>query len=81
MRAALLALLVLAGCAARPKLVMVNPKNGATVDCDVPDAQSSSGDYLVSRACFSACQAHGFRPMPGVQGSSSADGIPSPCTN
>ena len=81
MRAVLLAALALAGCAAQPKLVMVNPRSGAMVDCEVPDAQSSSGDFLVSRACLSACQAHGFRPVPGVQATGSSSGIPTACTN
>ena len=81
MRAALLVLLMLSGCATQPTLVMVNPHNGATVDCDVPLPDASSGDYLVSRACLSACQAHGFRPVPGVQAPSSPDGIPTQCMN
>lgn len=81
MRAALLVVLVLAGCAQRPKLVMVNPRNGATVDCEVPDSRSSSADFLVSRACLSACQAHGFRPVPGVQATGSGSEIPKACTN
>ena len=81
MRAALLILLALGGCATQPALVMGNPHNGATVDCDVPRPNASSGDYLVSRACLSACQAHGFRPVPGVQAPTSSDGIPTACLN
>ena len=81
MRAALLVLLCLAGCATQPKLVMVNPRSGATVDCDVPLDSSSSADFLVSRACLSACQAHGFRPVPGVQAPGSNAGIPTACLN
>ncbi len=81
MRAVLLALLMLSGCTTGPRLVMVNPRNGVTVDCDVPDARAGSGDYLVSRACLSACQAHGFRPVPGVQATGASDGVPTPCMN
>ena len=71
----------LAGCATSPQLVMVNPRSGMTVDCNVPDNQASSGEYLVSRACLSACQAHGFRPLPGVQAQAATDGIPTACMN
>ena len=80
MRAAIL-VLALTGCASAPKLVMVNPRSGATVDCDVPDVRSNSADYLVSRACLSACQAHGFRPVPGVQATGSRDEVPTACLN
>ena len=80
-RAALLLLLATAGCASRPQLVMVNPRTGASVDCQLPDALAGSGGFLVSRACLSACQAHGFRPLPGVQAPQAGDGIPSVCTN
>ncbi len=81
MRAALLVLLALGGCATQPKLVMVNPRSGAMVDCDVPEDNSGSGEFLVSRACLSACQAHGFRPVPGMQAAGSDAGIPTPCLN
>ena len=81
MRAALLGLLLLAGCATAPKLVMVNPRSGVAVDCEVPDARSSSGAFLASRACLSACQAHGFRPVPGVQATGSDEGVPTACLN
>ena len=73
--------LAIGGCATSPKLVMVNPRSGMTVDCNVPDNQASSGEYLVSRACLSACQAHGFRPLPGVQAQAATDGIPTACMN
>ena len=76
-----LALALLSGCATRPQLVMLNPHTGAVVDCEAPDLQASSGDYLVSRACLSACQAHGFRPVPGIRSKSSSDGTPSACLN
>ncbi len=71
--------LVLAGCATRPQLVMLNPRTGATVDCQVPDAQAGSGEFLVSRACLSACQAHGFHPVPGTLSRSSSEGTPQAC--
>ncbi len=81
MRAALLVVLLLAGCATQPKLVMVNPRSGAVVDCDVPLASASSADFLVSRACLSACQAHGFRPVPNMQAPGSSTEIPTACLN
>jgi hypothetical protein len=81
MRLALLVLLALAGCANQTKLVMVNPRTGATVGCQPPDARADSGAFLVSRACLSACQAHGFRPLPGVQATGGGPDMPIPCTN
>ena len=69
----------LGSCASRPQLVMVNPQTGATVGCQVPDTSGDSADFLVSRACISACQAHGFRAMPGVQAASGGDVTPSVC--
>ena len=80
-RAATLLVLALAGCASRPQLVMINPRTGASVDCQLPDARAGSGGFLVSRACLSACQAHGFRPVPGVRAPQAGDDIPSACTN
>ena len=77
----LCSVLALSGCATTPMLVMVNPRSGATVDCNIPDPQAGSGDYLVSRACLSACQAHGFRPVPGVQAPASSVDIPAECMN
>jgi hypothetical protein len=74
-------MLGVASCAARPQLVMVNPHTGATVDCPVPDRLASSGEYLVSRACFSACSAHGFHPVPGLEGKGSGDSTPQLCLN
>lgn len=74
-------LVTLSGCAARPQLVMVNPRTGDSVDCQVPDATGNSGTFLVSRACLSACQAHGFRPMPNVQANSSNTDTPKVCNN
>ena len=67
--AALLLALAAAGCADRPQLVMINPRTGAAVDCQV------------SRACLSACQAHGFRAVPGIQADRGGGGVPSECTN
>lgn len=64
--AALLALLVLAACASRPQMAMLNRRTGAVVDCALPDPEAGSGEFLVSRACLSACLAHGFRPVPGL---------------
>ncbi len=77
--ASLIVLLSLAGCASRPQLVMLNPRTGATVGCDEPDPLASSGEYLVSRACLSACQAHVFRPVPGARTASGGSGMPQPC--
>ncbi len=79
--AAVLLALAAAGCASRPQLVMINPRTGAAVDCQFPDPRAGSGDFLVSRACLSACQAHGFRAMPGIEAARNGDGIPSECTN
>ena len=79
--AALLLLLAVAGCADRPQLVMINPRTGASVHCQQPDVLAGSGGFLVSRACLSACQAHGFRPVPGVRVPQAGDDIPSACTN
>ncbi|WP_158746416.1 hypothetical protein [Acidisphaera sp. L21] len=79
--AALCIVLTLGGCASGPKMVMVNPHSGATVDCELPDSGGSSADYLVSRMCLSACQAHGFRPMPGVQALGNGADVPQPCLN
>ncbi len=82
MRPLLLAgLIVLAGCATQPQLVMLNPLTGATVGCPEPDPNANSGAFLVSRACLSACQAHGFRPVPGTNSTGFADSIPTACTN
>jgi hypothetical protein len=77
----LLAIMTLGGCASRPQLVMVNPGTGAMVDCQMPDPLADSGGFLVSRACLSACQAHGFRPVPGVQGKGSNADTPKVCDN
>ena len=81
MRRAALILLALSGCATQPKLVMINPRTGVTVGCQSPDPLADSGAFLVSRACLSACQAHGFRPVPGMQSASSGPDIPAACTN
>ncbi len=81
MRRALLLALGLAGCAGQPKLVMVNPHTGATVGCQPPDPNAGSGGFLISRACLSACQAHGFRPVPGMQSTGPWPELPSACTN
>ena len=77
----LLVLLALAGCANRPQLVMVNPRTGVTVGCESPDPNASSGEFLVSRACLSACQAHGFRPVPGIQAANGGSDTPTACAN
>ena len=79
--AALLLLLATAGCASRPQLVMINPRTGASVDCQLPDAMAGSGGFLVSRACLSACAAHGFHPVLGVEGKGSGDATPQLCLN
>jgi hypothetical protein len=79
MRVSLLSVMILAGCATQPQLVMLNPRTGATVDCEVPDPRASSGEFLVSRACLSACQAHGFRAVPGALSKSSSEGTPQAC--
>ncbi len=79
MRLSFLLPFILAGCATQPQLVMLNPRTGATVDCNVPDVQGGSGEFLVSRACLSACQAHGFHPVPGVISKSSSSGTPQAC--
>ena len=81
MRRALILALALAGCATQPKLVMINPRTGATVGCQSPDTRADSGAFLVSRACLSACQAHGFRPVPGMEASGAGPDIPMACTN
>ncbi len=65
----------------QPKLVMLNPRTGATVGCQPPDPNAGSGGFLVSRACLSACQAHGFRPVPGMQSTGPWPELPSACTN
>ena len=72
--------LSLAGCATNPQMVMLNPRTGATVDCQQPDPSAATGDYLVSRACMSACEAHGFHPVPGMQAPGGGSSIPEPCT-
>ena len=77
--ACLMVLLSLAGCASRPQLVMLNPRTGATVGCESPDPLAGSGEYLVSRACLSACQAHGFRPVPGAKASGGGNSMPQAC--
>jgi hypothetical protein len=77
----LAALLGVTGCAERPQLVMLNPRTGALVGCPVPDMLSGSGQFLVSRACLSACSAHGFRPVPGAETKGSDDETPSVCLN
>ena len=76
-----LILLALAGCAQSPQMVMLNPRTGATVGCQVPDISAAPGDFLVSRACLSACEAHGFRPVPGARSNESGSEIPDACSN
>ena len=61
-RLLLLTMLALAGCASHSQIAMLNPRTGAQVGCDTPGLSTGSGEYLVSRMCLSACQAHGFRP-------------------
>ena len=73
--------LALAGCATRPQWVMMNPRTGGLVSCEAPDLTGGSGAYLISRACVSACQAHGYRPMPGAPPSTGSDGTPPSCLN
>ena len=80
--AALAGLLTLAGCAQQqPLLVMMNPQTGTTVDCPLPDRMSGSGQFLVSRACLSACSVHGFRPMLGAEVMGLGDTTPEACLN
>jgi hypothetical protein len=69
----------LTGCVAHPQLVMMNPHTGQVVGCAVPDTMSGSGGFLVSRACLSACAAHGFRPVPGMQTQSYDNETPQAC--
>jgi hypothetical protein len=75
------AVLTLGGCARPPQLVMVNPHTGATVDCEAPRPGASSGEFLISRACLSACGAHGFQLLPGVQAKDSGGDFPRACEN
>ena len=79
-RTVLLLLVALGGCASHPKLVMLNPRTGQQVNCEMPDSTMTSGEFLVSRACLSACQAHGFRPIPGAASSGINLGTPIPCS-
>jgi hypothetical protein len=81
MRAGLLFLVALSGCAQSPQLVMLNPRTGARVDCQVPDISARPADFLISRACLSACEAHGFHPMPGMQAPAAGSDIPAECSN
>ncbi len=78
---ALMALLGVTSCAERPQMVMLNPRTGVLVGCPVPDTLSGSGEFLISRACLSACSAHGFRPVPGAETKGSGDATPSVCLN
>lgn len=80
-RAGLLLLALLSGCATHPQLVMLNPRTGVQVDCEVPNPQSTSADFLTSRACLSACQAHGFRPVPGARSGVGSGGTPDACSD
>ncbi len=77
----LVSLAILSGCASpsSSQLVMMNPRTGAVVGCEAPDLRAGSGEFLVSRACLSACQAHGFRPIPGAQNTSPSTGTPQAC--
>ena len=82
MRAAfLLACLTLSACASSPQFVMLNPRTGATVECQQPDMAANPADFLVSRACLSACEAHGFRPVPGMPAPPGGASIPDQCSN
>ena len=83
MRAAFLlsVTLGLSACAERPQLVMINPHTGIQVGCPVPDTLAGSGEFLISRACLSACSAHGFRPVLGAEVKGSGDATPAPCLN
>ena len=74
-RLLLLTMLALAGCASHSQIAMLNPRTGAQVGCDTPGLSTGSGEYLVSRMCLSACQAHGFRPVPGAVASGDG-GVP-----
>jgi hypothetical protein len=60
---------------------MINPRTGITVDCPVPDRLAGSGEFLISRACLSACAAHGFHPVLGLEGNGIGDATPEPCLN
>ena len=77
----LLTCLGLSACAAYPQFVMLNPRTGATVECQQPDMTASPGNFLVSRACLSACAAHGFRPVPGMPAPAGSADIPDQCSN
>ena len=78
---AALTLLLPAACAAGPNFVMVTPATGATVGCAPPDFSADSGQFLVSRECIAACQAHGFEPDPNGHAVASDSVIPSACRN
>lgn len=78
---AALTLLLVAACAAGPNFVMVNPVTGATVGCAPPDFNADSGQFLVSRECIAACQAHGFEPDPNGHPVASDSIIPAACRN
>ncbi len=80
MRVAVILLLALSSCTTYPQMVMLNPRTGATVGCQQPDPTASPGDYLVGHACISACEAHGFRPIPGMQSPNGEQGIPDQCS-
>ena len=80
-KTALALLLALAGCANQPKLVMLNPRTGVSVNCPIPDPTAGSGGFLISRACLSACEAHGFRPMPDQRPPTGDDETPAVCNN
>jgi len=79
MRAMLLLAVALTGCATHADLAMINPATGRVVGCGRPNDHGTPGEFLTSRMCVSACQAHGFR---AYQGEAPADeGTPSVCLN
>ncbi len=79
MRALLLLAIALAGCATHADLAMINPATGRVVGCERPNDHGTPGQFLTSRMCVSACQAHGFRPT--LAEAPADEGTPSACLN
>ncbi len=79
MRALVLLAIALAGCASHADLAMLNPATGRVVGCERPNDHGTPGQFLTSRMCVSACQAHGFRPILGE--APPDEGTPGACLN